>query len=111
MSDSLQEIKEMIGVQPKKHKNKMGRTYIIQKYLEKPLLYQKRKFDIRCYVLLTVQRGEWKAYWYKDGYIRTSGYVYSLECLSDKMIHLTNDAVQKKSEDYGKFESQNKVSF
>jgi len=26
------------------------------------------------------------------------------------MIHLTNDAVQKKSEDYGKFESGNKVS-
>lgn len=27
------------------------------------------------------------------------------------MIHLTNDAVQKKSEDYGRFESGNKVSF
>ena len=26
------------------------------------------------------------------------------------MIHLTNDAVQKKSEDYGRFESGNKVS-
>jgi hypothetical protein len=25
------------------------------------------------------------------------------------MIHLTNDAVQKKSEDYGKFEGGNKV--
>ena len=27
------------------------------------------------------------------------------------MIHLTNDAVQKKSEDYGKFENANKISF
>lgn len=27
------------------------------------------------------------------------------------MIHLTNDAVQKKSEDYGKFEGGNKVHF
>ena len=26
------------------------------------------------------------------------------------MIHLTNDAVQKRSEDYGRFESGNKVS-
>jgi hypothetical protein len=25
------------------------------------------------------------------------------------MVHLTNDAVQKKSDDYGKFESGNKV--
>lgn len=27
------------------------------------------------------------------------------------MIHLTNDAVQKHSEDYGKYESANKLSF
>ena len=27
------------------------------------------------------------------------------------MIHLTNDAVQKYSEDYGKFEKGNKISF
>ncbi len=29
--------------------------------------------------------------------------------LSNKLVHLTNDAVQKKSEDYGKFENGNKV--
>ena len=27
------------------------------------------------------------------------------------MIHLTNDAVQKKSDNYGRFEKGNKVSF
>ena len=27
------------------------------------------------------------------------------------MIHLTNDAVQKKGEDYGKFEAGNKLSY
>lgn len=27
------------------------------------------------------------------------------------MIHLTNDAVQKKAEDYGKFEAGNKLSY
>jgi hypothetical protein len=31
--------------------------------------------------------------------------------LTNKMIHLTNDAVQKKGEDYGKYEKGNKVSF
>jgi tubulin--tyrosine ligase len=31
--------------------------------------------------------------------------------LSNRMIHLTNDAVQKKCEDYGKFEPGNKLSF
>ena len=27
------------------------------------------------------------------------------------MIHLTNDAVQKKGDDYGKYEKGNKISF
>lgn len=31
--------------------------------------------------------------------------------LANKMIHLTNDAVQKKSDDYGKYENGNKLSF
>ena len=29
----------------------------------------------------------------------------------NKFIHLTNDAVQKRSDDYGRFEFGNKVSF
>lgn len=28
------------------------RTYIIQSYIDKPFLYNKRKFDIRSYMLL-----------------------------------------------------------
>jgi len=31
--------------------------------------------------------------------------------LANRMVHLTNDAVQKKSEDYGKYEPGNKLSF
>lgn len=31
--------------------------------------------------------------------------------LSNRMIHLTNDAVQKYSEDYGKYQPGNKLSF
>lgn len=47
-------------------------TYIIQKYLIDPFLYNGRKFDIRHYFMLTSVNGLIKAYWYKDGYIRTS---------------------------------------
>lgn len=31
--------------------------------------------------------------------------------LQNRMIHLTNDAVQKKSDNYGRYEKGNKVSF
>ena len=68
-----------------------------------------RKFDIRCYLLVTTVNGILKGYWYKDGYIRTSSEEYSLDNMEDEMIHLTNDAVQKKGCSYGKHEDQNKV--
>lgn len=87
------------------------RTFILQKYLEKPFLYCKRKFDIRCYALVTSLNGVIQGYFYNEGYIRTSSKEFSLKNISDKFVHLTNDAVQKTAEDYGKFESGNKISF
>lgn len=76
-----------------------------------PFLYQKRKFDIRCYILMTSVNGIQKGYWFQDGYIRTACKEFNMKNLANKMIHLTNDAVQKKCEDYGKFEPGNKLSF
>ena len=78
------------------------RSYIIQRYLM-PLLYNKRKFDIRCYVLVTNVNSIMKAYWYEEGYIRTSCKEFTIKNLKNRFIHLTNDAVQKKCEDYGKY--------
>jgi tubulin polyglutamylase TTLL1 len=52
-----------------------------------------------------------KGYWYQDGYIRTSSEEYDLKDISNPMIHLTNDAVQKNNGNYGKFEDYNKMSF
>ena len=57
------------------------------------MLYDKRKFDIRCYLLMTSVNGLLKAYWYSDGYVRTSSKEFSLKNISNKMIHLTNDAI------------------
>jgi len=93
------------------HPNGKPKTYIVQQYIDDPFLYNKRKFDIRCYVLLTTTNGNFKAYWYQEGYIRTSCKEYSVKNCTNKFIHLTNDAVQKKSDDYGKFENGNKISF
>lgn len=76
-----------------------------------PFLYQKRKFDIRCYILITSVNGIQKGYWYNDGYIRTASKEFNMKNLANRMIHLTNDAVQKKGEDYGRYEPGNKLSF
>jgi tubulin---tyrosine ligase len=99
--------------------------WIVQRYMKEPLLIRGRKFDIRCFVLLVMKQSSsskvlpdgskedctFKAYMYKDGYVRTSGKKYNLSNLSDKETHLTNDAVQKKAASYGKYESANKLTY
>ena len=86
--------------------------WIVQLYMDRPMLVSGRKFDIRCFVLATNFPGEsLRAYFFKDAYVRTSSKKYSLVCLSDREAHLTNDAVQNKSKTYGKFEDGNKLSF
>jgi hypothetical protein len=88
-----------------------GKSLIIQKYIDYPFLYNRRKFDIRCYILLTAVNGGLKAYWFDEGYIRTSSKEFTLRNIDSRIIHLTNDAVQKRGDDYGKFEGNNKISF
>ena len=84
-------------------------TYIVQKYIERPLLIHRRKFDIRCFTLMTAVNGFLKGYFYQEGYLRTSSKVFTLNNLQSKVVHLTNEAVQKKYDDFGKFEPGNKV--
>lgn len=93
------------------HVNGKKRSYIIQKYCERPLLYKMRKFDIRCYALTTTVNGNLQGYFYQEGYLRTSCREYNIKNVQNRLIHLTNDAVQNKCSDYGKFENGNKVSF
>ena len=87
-----------------------NRTYIVQKYIENPLLINNRKFDIRCYGLITSVNSHIQGYFYHEGYIRTSSKPFNLHTHS-KFVHLTNDAVQKKGENYGLFEPGNKLSY
>jgi tubulin--tyrosine ligase len=87
------------------------RTYIVQKYIYRPLLYNNRKFDIRCYAMITCINGSTQAYFYREGYLRTSCQPFSVQDTSDRFVHLTNDAVQKNSASYGMFEDSNKLSY
>jgi len=87
------------------------RSWVVQKYMEHPLLIHKRKFDMRCYCLVTQEPGggAFRAFFYREYYLRTASAEYNAKS-KDRMVHLNNDAVQKKGEDYGKFEQANKMS-
>lgn len=54
---------------------------------------------------------EFRGYFYREGYLRTSSREYDIKDLDNRYVHLTNDAIQKKSSDYGKFETGNKISY
>ena len=89
----LEDIKAIVK-QKKKHENGHWKTYIVQEYIEKPMLYCRRKFDIRHYMLITFINGHMKGYWYETGYIRTTSFEYTTKN-SFGSVHLTNDAIQK----------------
>ena len=64
-------------------------SYIIQKYIELPLLYKGKKFDIRVIGLIDCEHN---FYVYKDCYLRTSSEKYSLDA-EDRFVHLTNNCL------------------
>lgn len=86
------------------------RRFIIQKYIENPLLINQRKFDIRVWAFLN---HEMNIHFFREGYIRTSSEIFDLNenGLENPFIHLTNNAIQKNSEKYGTFEKGNQLSF
>jgi tubulin--tyrosine ligase like protein 10 len=72
----------------------------VQKYIEKPLLLENRKFDIRCYAFIACCNP--LLVLFHHGYIRLALNDYTSENYSSddnseayKFIHLTNAAIQK----------------
>jgi hypothetical protein len=65
---------------------------------------------VRAFAMITSHNGKLKGYMYRDVYFRTSSKPFDLSNLQNRYVHLTNDAIQMNSEDYGKFEQGNKFS-
>ena len=107
--NSITEIKHFLKTNVEN--SQTSKSFIIQKYIERPFLINNRKFDIRCFSLITSINGIVQGYFYTDGYIRTSSFEYSLKDINNNFIHLTNDAIQKHSENYGQYEDNNKMSY
>ena len=100
-----------------------GGEWVVQKYVEAPLLYAGRKFDVRIFALLESASSNgakndfaWttdlglRLYVHREGYGRTTSEDFSLKETHNTM-HLTNYAVQKGARHAGRYEKGNCVSF
>ncbi|KAL4150758.1 hypothetical protein PRNP1_010155 [Phytophthora ramorum] len=70
--------------------------WIVQKYIERPLLLQNgRKFDIRQWVLITKLEPKPVAFWFDKSYLRFCSRKFELTRLQDRFTHLSNYSVQQ----------------
>ncbi|CAD2212679.1 tubulin tyrosine ligase [Angomonas deanei] len=84
----------------KEIQNMLG-SFIVSKYIAKPLLIGQRKFDLRLYVLVTSFK-PLVAYLHREGFARFCATRYEGDNFSDDSLgsHLTNVALQKGDEHY-----------
>ncbi|XP_062547871.1 tubulin monoglutamylase TTLL4 isoform X5 [Armigeres subalbatus] len=74
---------------------------VVQRYIERPLLINGSKFDLRLYVLVT-SINPLRVYMHTDGLARFASVKYSEkpDTLSDRYMHLTNYSINKLSNNY-----------
>ena len=105
LDDILKEINSL-------YEQKSPYNLLIQKYIEEPLLYYNRKFDIRIWVLFTYISCEnrYEVYIFKEGHLKACSDEFNIDS-DDLFIHLTNYSVQKYNKNFSKTEIGNEISF
>ena len=101
----INEIKEI--------KNETKLHYLIlQKYIEDPLLYYSKKFDIRIWVLFTymLRDEKYEFYVFKEGHLKSCSESYNMTS-NNLYVHLTNYSVQKYNKNFSKDDIGNEISF
>lgn len=86
-------------------------AWVVSRYIDRPLLYQKRKFDLRCWVLVTPK---YEVYLHRQLVMRTSSETYDRSNLTTdnakgRLANITNHCVQATGTGYSKYESGNEL--
>jgi Tubulin-tyrosine ligase family len=68
--------------------------WVVERYIDNPMLIDGRKFDLRVFVVVTSFR-PLKVYVHREGLVRFASERYTNSSYSDKFVHLTNYSVNK----------------
>lgn len=74
--------------------SKSDENWIVERYVDNPLLVDNRKFDLRLYVAVT-SFNPLKIYLHKEGLCRMATEHYSNDTYDQKYAHLTNYSINK----------------
>eukprot|EP00736_Rhodelphis_marinus_P009410 Rmarinus@m.5037 len=89
-------------------KQKPGSTWIVQKYIERPLLlHPGRKFDLRVFALAL---HDGRVFVHEDPFLRCCSTLFDANDLSNPLVHVTNCVVHVGSTSYGQYEEENRMS-
>jgi hypothetical protein len=85
--------------------------WVVSRYIDRPLLYHNRKFDIRCWVLVTPN---FDIYLHEALVMRMSSETYdrsniSTDSAAGRLANITNHCVQAEGRGYAQFESGNEL--
>eukprot|EP00796_Vickermania_ingenoplastis_P002104 gene2104-1282_t len=91
---------------------KNASMWVAQRYIDRPLLFHRRKFDIRCLALLRCHDSS--IFVHRELVMRLSSVEYSRDtalCESPKDVyaHITNHCIQAEAEEYAAFEEENEL--